>query len=294
MTDNGDDAPATVAQRIQARLEGLTRAERQLADALLQDYPALGLASITAVAQGGEVSTPTVVRMVRKLGFDSFGTFQEALRRELSATLASPIRKHERWAAEAPDGHVLNRFADAVTVNLRRTLAQVDPALFDGAAGLLADRERHIYVAGGRITRSLADYLVNHLQMMRPRVTELGTAPAAWPHHLIDLAAGDVVVLFDIRRYETMLLRLAEMAHQAGAAIVLFTDQWGSPIGKRATVAFRCAVEAPSAWDSAVAILSLVETLIAALQERSWDDSRARVERLEDLLDQTRLFRKFT
>ena len=286
--------PATVEQTIQACLDGLTRAERQLAGALLTDYPALGLASITAVAQAAAVSTPTVVRMVRKLGFDSFGMFQEALRRELSATLANPIRKHERWAAEAPDAHMLNRFAEAVTANLRRTLAQIDPADFDAAARLLADRERHVFVAGGRITRSLADYLATHLQMIRPRVTALGTAPAVWPHHLIDLAARDVVVLFDIRRYETMLLRLAEMADQAGAAIMLFTDQWGSPIGKRATLAFHAAVEAPSAWDSSVAILSLAETLIAALQERSWDESRARVERLEDLFDQTRLFRKFT
>ncbi len=289
-----EETVGTVAETIQARLDALTRAERQLAAVLLDDYPALGLASITAVAQAAEVSTPTVVRMVRKVGFDSFVTFQETLRREVSATLANPIRKHERWAAEVPDAHMLNRFADAVTANLRRTLAQVDPAEFDRAVGLLADRERRIFVAGGRITRSLADYLVNHLQMIRSGVTELGTAPAAWPHHLIDLAARDVVVLFDIRRYETMLLRLADMAAAAGADIVLFTDQWGSPIAKRSTLTFHCAVEAPSAWDSAAALLSLVETLIAALQERVWDTSRARVERLEEMFDATRLFRKFT
>lgn len=283
----------TVEQRLQTRFEALTRAERQLARALVEDYPALGLASITAVAQAADVSTPTVLRAVRKLGFDSFVEFQEALRRELSATLSTPIRKHERWAAEAPDAHMLNRFAEAVTANLRRTLAHVDPAAFDRAVDLMADRQRGVHVAGGRITRSLADYLFNHLQVIRPRVTPLGTAPGVWPHYLLDLADGDVVVLFDIRRYETMLLRLADMADEAGAEIVLFTDQWGSPIAKRARLGFNCAVEAPSAWDSCGAILALVETLIAAVQERTWGDSRARVERLEEMFDSTRLFRKF-
>jgi DNA-binding MurR/RpiR family transcriptional regulator len=283
----------TIEGLLQSHFESFTRAERQLANALREDYPLSGLVSITAVAQSAGVSAPTVVRMVQKLGFEGFGEFQEALRVELSARISDPIRKRESWAADAPGSHVLNRFTDAVTVNLRQTLSQIDPETFDAAAALLGDAERKLFIVGGRITRALADYLFTHLQIIRPDVTQLGTAPGVWPHYMLDMRPGDIVVVFDIRRYENVLLRLADLAKGRGAEIILFTDQWGSPVAKFARHRFNCRVEVPSAWDSSVTILLILEALIAAVQELDWEGSKSRVEELEEIFDQTRLFRKF-
>ena len=130
----------SIQDLLQTHFDDLTRAERQLANVLLENYPVSGLTSITAVAQTADVSTPTVVRMVQKLGFEGFADFQETLRNELSARISDPIEKRDRWAAEVPDSHILNRFTDAVTTNLRQTLAQIDPATFDAAAALLSDK----------------------------------------------------------------------------------------------------------------------------------------------------------
>ncbi len=283
----------TVQDLLQAQFETLTRAERQLANALLENYPVSGLASITSVAHDAEVSTPTVVRMVKKLGYDGFGEFQEALRTELSARISDPIRKRDSWASEAPDSHILNRFAEAVMTNLGQTLARIDPATFDKVADILCDSERHIFIAGGRITRSLAEYFFNHMQVIRPNVAQLGTAAGVWPHYLLDMKPGDTLVLFDIRRYENALLRLAELANKRGAAIVLVTDQWGSPITKFADFRFNCRVDVPSAWDSNVAILLILETLITAVQELTWDETKNRMQELEEIFDKTGLFRRF-
>ena len=40
-------------------------------------------------------------------------------------------------------------------------------------------------------------------------------------------------------------------------------------------------------------ILLILEALIAAVQELDWEGSKSRVEELEEIFDQTRLFRKF-
>ena len=283
----------SVEKRVQAGLEAFTRAERQLAMAMLQDYPASAMGSITTLAQRAEVSAPTVTRMLRKIGFEGFHEFQGALRDELSAMAAGPIVKQAAATTNAPDSHMLNRFSDAVHANMRATLAQLAPAAFDACARLLADSERSVYVTGGRITRALAEYFFTHLQVIRPGVAQLGAAPGVWPHYVLEMSEGDVIVLFDIRRYENTLLRLAELAHARGAKIILFTDQWGSPISKWSDQRFTCHVEAPSAWDSSAAILFIVEALIAAVQELAWESSKSRMEELEDIFDSTRLFRKF-
>ncbi|MFP4538717.1 MAG: MurR/RpiR family transcriptional regulator, partial [Dichotomicrobium sp.] len=284
----------TVEERLRARYDWLTRAERQVAAALLESYPALGLSSITHLAATAKVSTPTVLRLVHKLDYEGFGAFQDALRAELQARVSGPIDKRAVRSVGAPGGHILNRFAEAVVANLQGTLTQVESETFDATVKTISDPQRRVFVTGGRITRALADYLFTHLQVLRPGVTQLGTAPGVWPHYLLDIAEGDVLVLFDIRRYETVLQRLAELAHARGAQIVLFTDQWGSPIAPLAQYRFACRVEAPSAWDSTLALLFVAEALIGAVEERGWPQARERMQTLESIFDQTRLFRKFT
>jgi len=283
----------TVAERMRAGFEELTRAERQLANAMLASYPVLGLDSITAVAGASGVSTPTVVRMAKKLGFAGFPEMQAALRGELEATISNPIAKHDRWASTAPDTHILNRFADQVMENLRQTLQQLSPDTFNAVVELLADRRRSIHVVGGRITRSLADYLFTHMQVIRGGVTHVASNSNTWPHYVLEMKEGDVLVAFDVRRYEQELLRLVEMARARGAVVVLFTDQWGSPASKQATHSFHSRIEAPSAWDSSVVTLFIVEAIVSAVQDANWEETRARMKSLEELFDQTRMFRKF-
>lgn len=283
-----------MAERIHGRFDSLTRAERQLANAILENYPVSGLGSITAIAEAASVSTATVVRMAKKIGFGGFPDLQAALRAELEATISNPIAKHERWAADAPDTHILNRFAEAVTENLRQTLRQIDPEDFDAVAALLADRRRGVHVVGGRITRSLADYFFTHMQVIRRGMTLFTSNANTWPHYVLNMQKGDVLVAFDIRRYERNILKLAETASAKGVILVLFTDQWGSPAAKHASHAFSCRIEAPSAWDSSAVTLFIVEALIAAVQTATWKETRQRMKTLEELFDQTRMFRKFS
>ncbi|SLN14595.1 DNA-binding transcriptional regulator HexR [Pseudoruegeria aquimaris] len=284
----------TIADRLQQAYEALTRAERQLATSILENYPVSGLGTITTVAQAAGVSTPTVARMVQKLGYKGFPEFQAELRRELEAKISDPIAKHDTWAERAPDAHILNRFTEAVSGNIRQTLAQMDPDSFDAACALLADTGRGVYVVGGRITRALADYFFLHMQVLRPQVTLIQSISNAWPHYLLEVEAGDVVVILDVRRYENSTLKLAEMAAARGAKIVLFTDQWRSPVSQYADHVFSCRIEVPSAWDSGVTLMLLLETVIAEVQEQTWPETRKRMEALEDMFDRTKFFRKFT
>ncbi len=288
-----DTSPTgTVRQLIREQYAQLTNSERKFAQALLDDYPGAGIASITAAAANAGVSTPTVARMVQKLGFKGYPAFHAALLSELQAKVSGPEARRAVWASEAPESHLLNRFAEAVTQNLRQTFTNIDAGQFDAAAKRLASTEGRLYVVGGRITRSLAEYAFTHFQAIRARVTHLTSSSATWPHYVLDMEEGDTLLIFDIRRYEDNLQRLAEIAAARGMHVILITDQWSSPIASVAEHAFNCWVEIPSAWDSNISTLSLVESLVAAAQEERWPDARERFERLDALFELTRLFRK--
>jgi len=284
----------TVRELIRENYSALTQSERKFANALLENYPSAGLASITIVAANAGVSTPTVARMVQKLGFKGYPQFHKALLAELEARASGPTQRRAAWAAAAPDSHMLNRFAEAVTHNIGQTFENVDTAQFDAAVERLADTKGRLYVVGGRITRALADYSFTHFQAIRPRVTHMTSSSATWPHYVLDMVEGDTLLMFDVRRYETNLERLGELVAPRGVNVILITDQWASPVAKVASQVFNCWVEIPSAWDSNIATMMMVEALIAATQEKCWPETQDRYDRLDELFDMTRLFRKFT
>lgn len=283
----------TVSDELIRHRDEMTPSERQLLNTLLDDYPIVGLSSITELASAADVSTTTVTRLIKKTGFEGFPQFQAALRAELKEMISDPVSKRDHWQSDLPDEHILNRFSRQGLNNQQRSLNDVNPEDFDDLCQLLSDPKRSVFVAGGRITGTLAHYLFLHCQMIRPGVRLIASG-GAWPHDLLDVKAGDVVVIFDVRRYENTTLQLARMCHEQGAEVVLFTDQWRSPIHRLARLTFTARIAVPSAWDSCLSLMLLVECTIAALQENLWETVKKRTDTLEEAFNETKLFRKFT
>lgn len=278
-----------VKDRISEKQDELTAAERRLTATLLDDSLVAGLQSITKLAESAEVSTPTVIRLARKLGYNGFPDLQDAIREEIAARMKEPLAKLEAADLSGGKDHIVSRFAEAVSRNINRSLERLDLEEFDKAAALLSDPNRRLYLLGGRITRSNAHYFFNHLQIIRSGVTQLDFSPSVWPQSLLDMSENSTLIVFDIRRYEKELERLAKLVVGQGANIVLFTDQWCSPIERYAKFCFRSMVEVPSSWDSTLAINFLIEALVAEIQSRC--QSADRIAALEEMIGESRIFR---
>ena len=141
-----------VSNQILAHRDEMTPSERQLANALLDDYPIIGLSSLTELAQAASVSTTTVTRMLQKLGYEGFPPFQIALRSELKEMISDPVEKRKHLQSDLPEEHVLNRYSCKAIENQRRSLDEVDAADFDKLCELLSDPNLSTFISGGRIT----------------------------------------------------------------------------------------------------------------------------------------------
>lgn len=282
--DQGEDMVGhSVAARIRAGLGRLTATERRPALTLLASYPVAGLETVAQFARRAKVSGPTILRLVQKLGFQNYPDFQQALRDELEQRVQTPLAKAPPGAGQPPDGDFLATYVRAMIGNVEGSIADVSRAEFEGAVALLADPRRRVLLIGGRFTGSLALHLYFHLRELRPRVELVGGQTATWAEHLLDLGRGDVLVVFDIRRFQDDVVRFAGEAAACGAHVILFTDTWVSPAAAVATHVFSLRTTMPSSWESFAAISALSEALIARLHAERWDDSRRRMERLESL-----------
>ena len=106
---------------------------------------------------------------------------------------------------------------------------------------------RHLLL-GGRFTDALARYFAAHLGLVRPGVRHVPSGAGVWRDRLLDISRRDVLIVFDIRRYQDDVITFARSATSRGAAIVLVTDQWLSPLSRQAAHVLPCRVAAPSRW----------------------------------------------
>jgi DNA-binding MurR/RpiR family transcriptional regulator len=282
------DAPAnqapTLAQAVRAKMDGLTPRERKAAKALLAQYPVIGLEPVAVFAQRAHVSAPTILRLIGKLGLSGYPEFQRRLRDELTQQAASPLAK-QRFPAEGRGkaGDALSAFGRALVENIEESFQDLPPGEFEEAVKLLSATNRRIYLVGGRFTDAIARYAAAQLRIVRPGVTHLIGQSENWRDQLLDFRAGDVLILFDIRRYQEDLLQLAGASAARKVAVILITDQWLSPVARHASSVLPTRVSAPSNWDSSVALLAIMEALIAATTETLWDSARERIETLEEM-----------
>ena len=269
----------SIAELIADRMDQMPAGERRAAQILIANYPLTGLRTVAEFSAQAGVSSPTILRFVARLGFQNYADFQARLQDELAAQLQSPL---SRATGPDSDRHT-TPFVAAAIENLRETFRHLSQRQMDDMVGVLSNRRGKVYLVGGRFTDPVAAYMAAHLAIVRPGVQHLAGQESNWRDRLIDLGRNDVVVIFDIRRYQESLLRFAEAAHGRGAQIILLTDQWLSPIARyaRHVVAGRTAV--PSAWDSSVALFLVAEALIGDLTRKLEDVSAKRIREMENL-----------
>jgi DNA-binding MurR/RpiR family transcriptional regulator len=284
-SDPADEVPgagAGVAALVRQRLGECSAAERRVARALLASYPAAGLSTVAALAERAEVSAPTVLRFLARLGFGGFPEFQRALRDELAERETSPLTAYR--AAErtgAPPQGALPRAAAALPAAVAGTLAELPRGELDAVVRLLADQNLRVTVTGGRFSGLLAHYLVLHLMQIRGGSRLLPAAPVERTDLLVDVGRRDLFVIFDFRRYEEPTLALAREVTGRGAKVVLFTDRWLSPVAGLAEVVLPSRVESPSPYDSFVPALAVVETVVAAVIDRLGPAAGQRLKAME-------------
>lgn len=292
-------AALSIAETIRQSLARLTPSERRPAMALLANYPVPGLEPVAQFARRAAVSGPTILRLVAKLGFPSYPDFQKALRDELELRLQTPLAKApprmgvkgkvvkgkgangKAARSGTKDGDFIASYGRAMIANVERSLAEVPRPAFEAAVELLADRRRRVLLIGGRFTGSVALQFYLHLRELRPRVQLVSGQTAIWVEHLLDIGRQDLLVVYDIRRYQEDVVRFARQAAGLGAGIILFTDQWLSPVAAIARHVFALRTSMPSSWESFAALSALTEAMVVRIHERRWGEAKQRMERLE-------------
>ncbi len=270
------------------RLGEMTPAERRVARTLLATYPTAGLESLPQLAGSSGVTGPTVLRFVRKIGFDGYPAFQRSLRSEVQArTEGLPALYTTKGATQ--DDEVLRRSQEAFGRALDATLTSSSlESELAGVVALFADPKRRLWFVGGRFSQLVADYLCMQMRFLRAGCAVVGEAPERRVLDSLELSKRDVLCVFDYRRYQQDTIAAGKLAADQGAVVVAFTDPWLSPAVEYARHVLISHADSASPFDSLLGAFALTELLAAKVVVALGEDGRARVSELEAIHDRLR------
>ncbi|MTV36515.1 MurR/RpiR family transcriptional regulator [Duganella radicis] len=247
------------------RAEG-SASHRSIADYLMRN-PMRGTAlKIEEMAEGCQVSTATISRFARDIGFASYGAMRSALAETLH-TAMQPVEKlrtsiaRRKASLSAGDASL-----EQAKANLAITHGAHSPQVLDVVANKIS-RARTVYVLGLGMSSCLASMLTLHLQPFCQHVVELavagGTEVAAG--QLVHMRRGDVLVVLSFPRYSSDAMRLAQFARSQKASVVSITDSPSAPMVSLSDHVLYASSSHGVLPSSGVAAVAVIEALVVSL-----------------------------
>jgi DNA-binding MurR/RpiR family transcriptional regulator len=257
-------------ERLEEMYPRLAPGERAVARLLLDDFPFAALGSLRALAERAGVSAPTASRLVDRLGYQGFAQFQAAVR-------AAAQEDRSRLRAFTAEGADPRSAAADLHNGLAETITAVNEPLLESAADALV-AARAVWTLGGPLSELAADYLARQLGALRPGVRFVSGPAPERARALLEVTPADLVVAYDFRRYSAETAAFVRAARGRGAALLLVTDAWGSPLAGEARILVPLPREAAGPIAPLTHEIAVTELLLVATASRLEAS-----ERLDDL-----------
>jgi DNA-binding MurR/RpiR family transcriptional regulator len=262
--------PVDVPALIRARLPELSPNDRRIAAWLLEHEAEAPFQTAESLARAANVSKAAVVRFGSRLGFGGYAGLSEAM----AGAASQRLSRQGGTGRAATHGHLLDRWLAACVGDLEATRAAISDELLDAVASLLLGGDGRTYVFGQRKSAGLAEYAFFLLSPLVPNVQLIASGTASLADLLLDVHAGDRLLVLTFRPYARMAGEVVEFFRQAGGSIVLISDDALGPYASLADEVLVCAPDSPGPFASAVGGMFVVEAVAAAVAERVSDEGR--------------------
>jgi glucokinase len=224
------DGGNPLIERVRNAREGLSPAERRVANMVLDNPRAALNEPIAAIARQADVSQPTVIRFCRSLGFEGLADFKLKLGSGLTGSIPLQHTQVRRQDATADlCAKVLDNTISSI-VQLRESL---NIESIDRAIGLLREAQRVELYAIGNSSVVALDAQHKLFRFRIPVVAHTDASMLALAAEALGPQAVAVIVSSSGQTAE--LVRAAQTARDRGATVIAITANQ-SPLARKADV----------------------------------------------------------
>lgn len=284
-----------LANTISLNTDKFTPSDRKIADYLLRVFPLGFMQNASEIAGELDINTTTVTRFFPKIGYGNIKEARTDFRQDIQFMVNSPLdrlRTEERQQSIA--GNCISAAMEQDFSNIETTLNLLNEETIASFFSLIEDSTKTIYVLGTRKELCLAHYFSIQISFFRGNLVVLSADNIV--NQLADMKAGDILVIFDFRRYSRLHEKAGQYASEIGAKLIIFADSPIAPSINLAHCHFLVNTVGTRALDSYTAGMTLINVLLAQMiekYEQELADKQARVDSLNRLFDILKFHKEF-
>lgn len=270
-----ETAPLTLSELIRGRLEGCSRAQRDVALYIIDHLEESAFQTAEQLATQVQTSSSTVVRFSQALGFEGFPELQTAAREEYRATR----REQETGSAGSLfglDPTAAESVVAADQINIEETARRMNRETFAAAVEAIT-AARQILVVGTDQMAFFASYMRHMLMLLEHRCELVASPSQDSVGRIARIDEETLVVAFCAGRPHTIVTRAMRLADTRGASSIGITDASMSEIAKLSTHHIYYSSTSPSFVRSHTGLLTVVQALVNELYTSNQDVYGGRV-----------------
>lgn len=270
-----------VVELIKIELEGMTRSERQVAAYALGHMNDIAFFTLEELAEQTDVSTTSVLRFCRRLGYAGFKQFQQTVRADLKYS-PDLLDKFHRTTDNQLENALLAQTVQQGIRCIQQTFRDLPFEMIEDAVGRIANARR-VYTFGMRESQALAAYAYSRLLTVRGDVFLYQDGYSGNVEALLSLGKEDAFIVYLFHRYTRQTLRLLEILKKQGVQVILVTSPPVDAVARFASVLLPCQVDGGGIKNSALAPICLADYLCNAVAMVNAEDTLQRMKLSEEL-----------
>ena len=273
----GEDMPSFF-QRLNEHSSKFSPAHKTAAGFFLYHLDEAAFNTLQETADAVGMSTTTIIRFARQLGYEGYSDMQGDIRDIL-------LKKSLPEIPELEDRSLSKTLTETFQVdmqNLELTLKAQKQSDLDQAVRYLAEGKR-IYIVGMRTSYALANYAFIRLGQLRRNVQVITNLAGAYPEEIVSATKDDVVLAFAFPRISRLTVAMLNWLRSKQVPVVLITSVTSMQEGITGNVIIPCQVVGASYQNSFVAPLSILNYLSTSLAKVMGKTSPALLKDLSDM-----------
>jgi len=268
--------------------DDMTESQKKVANYVVKNCDQIAFLTLDEMANEIGVSTTTVIRFARGLGYNGYSDFLGHIQKMVKAKVSLPERLNVSVNELNHDNLLIKSFNQDAS-NINATLAGISAEKLDNALNMVVEA-RNIYVIGLRSSFCLAHYFATCLGQIRENVRLIQAVGSIYPEEILNVAANDLCVAFTFPRNARVTLEIARWMKKEGAKVLAVTDSLLSPIAEYSDNVLACETKGVMFKHSLAGPLSLINYLLAAVAAQDKDKAMKMLSKTEELLRQGHYF----
>lgn len=262
-----------IAETIKANLCQMTKSEHKIATHFLSNPNAFTFETLDNIAAEIDISTTSVIRFCRKIGFSGYKDFQDSVRNQFKYELTLPDKFNRAMNTETDHAPLPKTIRNSIHC-IEETFHNIPSTHITRATNAIMKAKR-VFCFGLKESFALAHYAYTRFLTVRSDVFILSAGHSGEIESILSLGKDDTCIFFLFHRYTKPAPKILEILKKQGATIILITSPPYDELQTNATILLPCYVDINGIKNSAVAPICLTDHLcnviVASSGEKTLD-----------------------